>query len=1034
MRMLRPLNLCSRFLSIAALMLLGVFPKQVHAQNAEEVLSQPIQKLSNAEIKQAFAQKPENPLTELVTRSDDELLIFSLNLSKVILSDALLTYEDRATGKYYVPLQDFVDAMEFPIEVDSEKGIAKGWLLNEKQIFELDLSKRQAIVKKQKSKISPKEVERHQDGIYVSLDQLQNWFPITLEVSFTELAIIVKSLEPLPIELRFERDKQRENIFSSDGASQEYELQKVKAPLFSFPFISANTQTVYDSDEAVERSASQSGTFLATGIVLGQDAELSVNANTLGAQKIDARGSIGLKDPDRNLFGVGLSEYRLGDVNTRSIPLLASGSAGRGLSFSSKELELGGAEAGEIQLRGELPVGFQVDVMRNGQLLEFLEEPDENGEYVFDLDVFPGLNIFELVFYGPEGQKEIKEERVFIPPNGVEKGVFNISAELIQDETNLFTDRDSNDMDTGEYRLITTAEYGLTQNSSIFTAFADLSLDGDRQKYGLIRYNQSIKGISADATYAQSTNGGKAFSVRAQSIFKGLRWQLQHDYFDEFQSEETERATLGGQLEHATNVRLSGLLPLIKSTPFTLNLDRLTNEEGTQQIDWQARITKNIKKIRLTSEVDQRIQDNTDRQTNLNLQISSRYEKVSLRGALSYEIEPNANLSGVSLNADWNINKKTSFRAAVQRSGSEDPIHTLTIGASRKYDAIRLGFNASYNDDNEFRALLSTSFSVGYDPFKKRPFTKSKRLADTALFAPNVFYDKNNNAIFDESDEWLEDVKFEGGHVNRKELTNKEGKVLLYGISPYERRAFVLDEATLPDAYLRSTIPPKDYILRPGQVVTPNYPIIIVGEVDGQIYNMKYGEKRDAQSIKLQVVNTENQEIVAEGSSEFDGFIIIQEIPVGEYVVRPDPQQMQKLGYCSPDERNILLNAEEPFVSVGDIVLWPKRHVENPAISLGVYKNMQEAKKQWKIMKLEITEALRNFHDSAQTKYAYAIKTEENNYKILINDLTADDAIKTCDLLTERDIPCSVENKMNICAQSASALSQIDYKIIDNQE
>ena len=154
-------------------------------------------------------------------------------------------------------------------------------------------------------------------------------------------------------------------------------------------------------------------------------------------------------------------------------------------------------QSGTVQLRGELPVGYQVDVMRNGQLLGFLEEPDDNGEYIFDLDVFPGLNVFELVFYGPQGQKDIKEERFYIPANPVQKGSFGFKTSVIQDNTNLITNRNADsDLDQGAYRAIIEGEYGLTDTASLYTAFADMSMDGERSRFGLLRLSRSFKSIS----------------------------------------------------------------------------------------------------------------------------------------------------------------------------------------------------------------------------------------------------------------------------------------------------------------------------------------------------------------------------------------------------------------------------------------------------------------------------------------------------------------------------------------------------------
>lgn len=1036
-------------------------PHLVFAQNiADQILNQPIAPLPAQEASERVDLKteqensagvssppvkadeslekaitPSSNVAEIVTRPDDDLLIFSLNLRRIILFDALLTYEDLETGKYYIPLQDFFDSLEFPIEVDLDSGTASGWFLEENRKFALDLSTAKAQVGSREYTLTSDEIERHEDGIYASLELLQKWFPITLEVSFTELAVIIKSLEPLPIEQRLVRDERRQGAIGLGRLrDKEYPLQDTKAPLLSFPFINTNTQLIFDGTDSVDSPVSATATTLASGIFLGQDALVSVNTNTQGDQNFDVRASLGLKDPDRNLLGLGISEYEIGDVSTVPIPLLTGGGIGRGIAISGYDIGSSrGSQSGIVQIRGELPVGFQVDLVRNGQLLEFLEEPDENGEYVFDVDVFPGLNVFELVFYGPEGQKETREERFFIPTNPVKKGSFGFRTGLIQDDTNLFTNRETPDEDAGEFRFTAEAEYGLTDTSSLFASYADLSVEGARRRFGLLRYSQSFKGIRSDLSYAVSGDGGQAASIRLQSVFRGIRWQIQHDEFRDFQSEETESSGLAGELAQATNIRASGLLPLFKNTPFTFNFDRLANEQGNERISWQASVTKNIRKLRVTAELDQEIEDNQERETDLNFQLSSRYEDINLRGNLTYELEPELVLNNVSLNADWRIRDNASFRFAVSRSGSEDPVHTLTVGASREFKPVRVGFNTSYNDDNEFRAFLTASMSIGYDPFKKKPFNRSKRIAGNAQFVPRVFYDRNNNETFDEDDEWLEGIGFSGVGVDREAKTNEQGYVLLHGVPAYTRATLELNTSTLPDPYQRSARQPEDYILRPSQIVTPEYPVVLVGEIDGEIFRALAGQKQNAQSINVQILSRKTGEIIQSGTTEFDGFLFLEDIPVGQYDVRIDPEQLTKLGFCEPPSQGLELTLDEPFSTIDEIVLWPQGTEGRVNIILAQSKDKDAVIEEWRNTKSILESQLQNAFERGKTPYAYIVN-QDDNYYLLLHNMIPFEAQNSCEVLKDQGVSCAVEASHNICPEKITEITQANYHKIEEKE
>ncbi len=981
-------------------------------------------------------QTQRNSVLERVQRPDDDLLIMSLTLGNVTIFDPLLIYEDLDSGKYYLPLRDFFEGLEFPISVDLAKGTAEGWFLRGDRLFSLDLNSGKAFVSGEEYALSVDDVERHDDGIYVSLELLQKWFPLTLEVEFSSLAIAVKSLEPLPIEVRIERDKKRESVTTARSfKKKQYPLKTIKVPFFTVPFFDNNVQMGYERADSVEEPFSVSATTRAGGILAGQDFLFSANDTSSNEEDVDIRAKLGRKDLNGNLFGIGLSEYNLGDVVTQSLPLISRGTAGRGLSISSKPLSsFDGAQSGSIELRGELAVGYQVDVMRNGQLLGFLEEPDENGEYIFDLNVFPGLNVFELVFYGPQGQKETKEERIYIPINPIQKNSFDFKVDVIQDSTNLFTNRNSSssDKDLGAYRFSGEAQYGLTGTSSLYGAVADLSVDGERQKYGLLRYSRSFGGVRGDVSYARSGDGGNSASLRLQTQFKGISWQFQHDYYNGFISEQTLRSGLSGDLKHETNLRLSGLLPFAKNTPFSLNIERLYNEDSVDRIEWRGRVTRNINKVRFTSEIKQKIQDNIDRDTDLNLQIGSRFENVNLRGNIRYELEPTRALSGVSLSADWRINPKSSLRAGVRRSGAKNPVHTVNLGASRSFDPIRLGLNFSYDDNDELRALLSSSFSLGYDPGRSSVFMREKRLAETAIFSPRVFYDKNSNSVFDGDDEWMQDIHFAGARVDRDAKTDRYGSVTLAGIEPYRRGTFELNTSSLPDPYMRSVIKPRDYILRPGQVVQQDFPVIIVGEVDGDVMLAKNGERRAAQAIEVQIVEPVSGEIIQTAKTEYDGFIWVQDVPLGSYKARVAPQALQSLGYCAaPIEREMTLTVEEPFASIGKFLLWPHMQKGNIGIVLAHGTDVDGLKAQWNELRLFLQDIL---YDPSSYPESYLIRRKEDDdaHTVILHNVSPNTASAICEALGETGRACAMYQE-NICPVSMKPIKQVSVGAFINE-
>lgn len=794
---------------------------------------------------------------KIVSRQDEDILIFQLYIGDILLSNGILTYYNFEDDEYHLPLNDLVEILEFPIEVDETT--AKGWFIREDKDFSLDLDKGNVVIDGETIRLKPGEVERYYDGIYVTLSTIEEWFPVTADVDFSQLAFVLKSLEPLPIEIRRARDLQR-SFLDENIAFSKNELVKQKPPLFTFPFVDTNLQSQYNNRDGVEKTLSFDYTTLINGIFLNQDARLSINDTTSDDQSPDLRLTLRREDAERKLLGLGFSEYEVGDISTSNIPLIASSSAGRGLSFTNSLNDLGiGGQSSAVTIRGELPVGFQVDIMRNGQLLDFIEEPNEDGEYIFDdLSVFTGLNVFELVFYGPQGQTRTEERRIFVPENPVAKGDFNYQVSLIQDDKNLLTSRSSETEDTGKLRSVLEAEYGLLDNLSVYTGLARYATDGEHASYGVGGVNFSYRGIRFDTSYAVNNEDGQAYSFGAQSVFKGFRWKAEHREYKDFVSEDTDNSSLPGILMRETSFATSGLLPFrfLRGVPIAFDISRFSNDEGGERYETDLRLTKTFKKLRFTTSVSQIVQTDRERETDLNLQVSSRISnKLNLRGDILYTLEPKSVFESISLTSDYKIDDKQNFRLGLSRSGSEDPIHTFLAGYSRKFDRFQMGSSLSINDNSEILALINASFGFYYDSIQRQPYFTADRVGNKGAIAARVFIDENADSVFNETEEPLYDVFFEGPRSVKGLTTDEEGYIFLPSLESYAPNTLSVSNLSLVEPSYKDATGLKDYLVRPSQILKQDFPIILVGEVDGMVLAVRNGREEPASSIILEVVN-----------------------------------------------------------------------------------------------------------------------------------------------------------------------------------
>ena len=358
----------------------------------------------------------------VVEPSDDDLLILELRLNRLVLSQGLIAY--RIPSGVCLYLGAVAQALDFPIRVDAGTGRAEGWFLREDRVFVLDLVRQEVTIGGSAGTFDAGRVQRHPEGICVELTLLSTWFPIEFQFDQANATVTLRPWEPLPIELRLARERRRARLGQGRGALPDYPRHETPYELWNWPvvdsFLESRLVRVGNSDSAnlVNRYNT-----LAVGELLRMTSEISLAGNT-GNALSRVRARLGRKDPGGGLLGpLRATEFALGDIATPQTPLVARSEPGRGAEVSS--FPLGRAqEYDRITLRGELPDGWEVELHRNGVLLDFRESRGD-GRYEFeDVPVLFGRNEFRFVFYGPQGQVREKTEELFIGTDLTSPGEF----------------------------------------------------------------------------------------------------------------------------------------------------------------------------------------------------------------------------------------------------------------------------------------------------------------------------------------------------------------------------------------------------------------------------------------------------------------------------------------------------------------------------------------------------------------------------------------------------------------------------------
>lgn len=871
-------------------------------------------------------------------RPDDEVYVFGLQLDRYVLTDGLIVFYDGKEA--FVPLSGFVEALEFPIEVDPENGTARGWFLNDDRSFELDL--RSGLVSLQGRSLSfdPRRVERHPDDLYVALSELEAWFPVHLELRFQDLQIAVIAREPLPLQERIAREERRSRIRRA-GESDDHERVGAVESWFEWPFVDTSIQ-LSGRDHNDERDGQVRMTTTVAGIFAGLDGE----ATAVGDSDQEApnfRVRLGRRSLEGGLLGpLDAREFAFGDVSTPDLPLIAENTIGRGVQVSSFDLDRL-EQTNRVTLRGELGAGWEVELYRNGELIDFqTDQTVGNGRYEFSsVPTVSGLNEFRLVFFGPQGQKREQVERFFVTPELAEpqRSSFRLAFnQRNRDLISVDTER-SDQPDDGENRFVFQGEHGLSETLSVSGGVASLSVDGKRHNYALAGLQSTHFGALGQLDLAVEDGGGFALGGSVQTRIGSWSFFGEQNWYENFHSELTDNGSVSGHLRSRTTVRVNGHLPDIGFgyQPLSASVIHEQSEAGESQTGFFGRLSAVVRPFDFSLSSETRLREDQDTTSNARLLIGTLLGDFRLRGEVDYDIAPTSELDQVILSADWQLDDRFGARVGLRHDGGDEELTTASGGFNHRFDSFTLGLSMEADSDGDYNGLLGLSFSLGHDPAADSLAMRARPFAQRGAVSAQVFLDRDNDGVFGPEDEAIGNAGFSGPRVPREATTADDGGAFIVGLEPYREVEIGLDEATLEDPFWAAGRPPLRVVTRPGTTTRLQFPVIETGEVDGLVLlragsqagigpdqsnaglsRQSAADGKAASGLRVYLID-EDERVVAETVSAYDGYFFIDRVPYGRYRLSLDPQQIDGLGFVPGPSREVSLDAEEPFAISQDL-------------------------------------------------------------------------------------------------------------------
>ncbi|MFZ4579947.1 MAG: hypothetical protein ACOYOB_16275, partial [Myxococcota bacterium] len=505
----------------------------------------------------AWRPKPGTP-----GKDSFEELVLELRLGGVTLMTDLLGLQRGQV--VWVPLGPIIEALEFPITVDVQAGTAIGWFIEESRRFELDVSQRTVKIGTKVIRIDPEHVI-WRDELYIRLDALCDWLGMTPQLDLTYMRLNLETADVLPAQRRAERELRHRQLAAQARPPSAPPATMSGPSLVGAPRISvrASAATPDPGGGATGRKPTPAISTYGVGgqgDLLWMESEWQVGGTANDALSL-ARIRLARRDPQGNLLGpLGAREVVAGDFTTASIPLVARGQQSRGVSVSSYPLT-SPTEFDKTRLEGDLPVGWEAELFRNGALLAFTSST--SGRYAFeDIPLQFGRNELLVVLHGPYGERREIAQDVLVGSGMVKPGEVRYSVSASQDrETVLPIGYQYAGPNVGQARVLGRIEGGLTRQLSLFGgASSQVNPAGERNGFGSLGLRGVVGPILAQADVATQLDGKMAAHVGAQTRLGAATLVADHAAFNTgYDSEAPSRAP---DVTSRTRLRLDGPMSL----------------------------------------------------------------------------------------------------------------------------------------------------------------------------------------------------------------------------------------------------------------------------------------------------------------------------------------------------------------------------------------------------------------------------------------------------------------------------------------
>ncbi len=844
-----------------------------------------------------------------------DALIADIVLDGQLIATGVSAYQHESV--VMVALSEFFAAIEFPISTDPSTATASGWFIRPDRLFELDIHGGFATNNGDRLDVTHGiDAVVHEGEIYASTQALSRWLPLDLEYYMSAQQLVVSPREPLPMQERAQRRQ--------DRGARRYSMAPPQLPYQENPYrpLGPHTVDIGVSTSAIRQNRHAQATrhFSYSSLLRGDLAWMSSSIYLQGTQDAPlSRVRARLERPFTDA-PLGIQHVQLGDVDPINPLGVRSIGPERGIVLRGST---GAYRAGDrVDIQGDELPGWDVELYHNGVLIG-RQIVGQDGRYLFpDLPLFQGENHFELLLYGPTGERRTESRYYRAGGGALQRGQFDYSASLTQKGRSLFKTRHMSEpalSNLGSPRFESEISYGLLRGLTVTGGFSSVEIDDQRIEFYTLGTRLSAGGFQAHFDASRDSLGSTTYRSSLSRRIGQVGFRLDHrEYGRRLAYDEAA----GDRRLSQTGLTVSGN---IYTVPTMASITRVRHEHYHDDIlalnlTGRYGLVDLSNEFRYTRRHGETTTDSHQNRLDGTLSYGFHASPLSLRGGINFELAPTAVARSLFLNGQLMVSRDMSMVAELSRN-IESGYTRYTSGLNWRMDNLTLSPRLSYDSNERYSGFIYASTSVAPRPDGAGVQISGRSMTGSGSVAVRVFVDHNNDGVFNEGDEPLEGVEVRALQHYRAAVTDSQGIAYLTGLRSQRSTDIVLDTGTLPEPNMVSLHEGNSVTPRPGSWNTIDFPIMLTGDIEGTVLLRESDTTLSGLSGMAVELRNAAGATVDVRTSAFDGFFTFTDIPLGLYqVVLAAPNQERLLN--APGR--IHLTSERTFVDGLELHVAPR--------------------------------------------------------------------------------------------------------------